>query len=257
MHNVFGASNSNFPNAFLCCTATMCTCNQWERPLKLSFGPNYALYCWLWRPVCLITVHIHCQRVLCLDVNGSCTTPILTRCKSVLKCCLLPRQTEAALMYDAVYMVAAASQRTSQITVSSLQCHRHKPWRFGSRFMSMLKDVSAVFLPLSVVIHPSHPSVSLLAASPVSLGRRSRDGELGNQITRVCDTALRLISSNKGVDAMCCLSRPRSISLTGQVTRDSKLVSYSLDKDSPVQLQGKGTVNIGPAEWDFFTFTKT
>lgn len=52
-------------------------------------------------------------------------------------------QTEAALMYDAVYMVAAASQRASQITVSSLQCHRHKPWRFGSRFMNMLKDVSS------------------------------------------------------------------------------------------------------------------
>lgn len=51
-------------------------------------------------------------------------------------------QTEAALMHDAVYMVAAASQRAAQITVSSLQCHRHKPWRFGSRFMNMLKDVS-------------------------------------------------------------------------------------------------------------------
>ncbi|XP_014884977.1 glutamate receptor ionotropic, kainate 1-like isoform X2 [Poecilia latipinna] len=48
--------------------------------------------------------------------------------------------TEAALMYDAVYMVAAASQRTSQVTVSSLQCHRHKPWRFGSRFINLLKD---------------------------------------------------------------------------------------------------------------------
>uniref|UniRef100_A0A8B9J848 Glutamate receptor n=1 Tax=Astyanax mexicanus TaxID=7994 RepID=A0A8B9J848_ASTMX len=50
--------------------------------------------------------------------------------------------TEAALMYDAVYMVAAAAQRASQITVSSLQCHRHKPWRFGSRFISMFKEVS-------------------------------------------------------------------------------------------------------------------
>ncbi|KAK1786114.1 hypothetical protein P4O66_017842, partial [Electrophorus voltai] len=48
--------------------------------------------------------------------------------------------TEAALMYDAVYMVAAASQRASPITVSSLQCHRHKPWRFGSRFISMFKE---------------------------------------------------------------------------------------------------------------------
>ncbi|XP_017346423.1 glutamate receptor ionotropic, kainate 1 [Ictalurus punctatus] len=48
--------------------------------------------------------------------------------------------TEAALMYDAVFMVAAAAQRASQITVSSLQCHRHKPWRFGSRFMGTFKE---------------------------------------------------------------------------------------------------------------------
>ncbi|XP_057694228.1 glutamate receptor ionotropic, kainate 1 isoform X2 [Corythoichthys intestinalis] len=49
--------------------------------------------------------------------------------------------TEASLMYDAVYMVAVASQRAAQLTVSSLQCHRHKPWRFGARFMNMLKDI--------------------------------------------------------------------------------------------------------------------
>lgn len=65
-------------------------------------------------------------------------------------------------MYDAVYMVAAASQRTSQITVSSLQCHRHKPWRFGSRFMNMLKDVSAVF-PGLIRGHPSIPSIHITA----------------------------------------------------------------------------------------------
>ncbi|NXC66594.1 GRIK1 protein, partial [Anhinga anhinga] len=51
--------------------------------------------------------------------------------------------TEAALMYDAVYMVAVASQRASQMTVSSLQCHRHKPWRFGPRFMNLIKEASA------------------------------------------------------------------------------------------------------------------
>ncbi|CAL8363505.1 unnamed protein product [Merluccius merluccius] len=49
--------------------------------------------------------------------------------------------TEAALMYDAVFMVAAATQRAAQLAVSSLQCHRHKPWRFGSRFINMLKEV--------------------------------------------------------------------------------------------------------------------
>uniref|UniRef100_A0AAY4B909 Glutamate receptor n=1 Tax=Denticeps clupeoides TaxID=299321 RepID=A0AAY4B909_9TELE len=49
--------------------------------------------------------------------------------------------TEAALMYDAVFMLASAAQRSAQITVSSLQCHRHKPWRFGSRFIGMFKEV--------------------------------------------------------------------------------------------------------------------
>ncbi|XP_061104022.1 glutamate receptor ionotropic, kainate 1 isoform X2 [Conger conger] len=48
--------------------------------------------------------------------------------------------TEAALMYDAVYMVAVAAQRSTQMTVSSLQCHRHKPWRFGPRFMNLFKE---------------------------------------------------------------------------------------------------------------------
>nr|XP_058920705.1 glutamate receptor ionotropic, kainate 1 isoform X8 [Kogia breviceps] len=48
--------------------------------------------------------------------------------------------TEAALMYDAVYMVAIASHRASQLTVTSLQCHRHKPWRLGPRFMNLIKE---------------------------------------------------------------------------------------------------------------------
>uniref|UniRef100_A0A7N6FF23 Glutamate receptor n=1 Tax=Anabas testudineus TaxID=64144 RepID=A0A7N6FF23_ANATE len=61
--------------------------------------------------------------------------------------------TEAALMYDAVYMVAAASQRASQITVSSLQCHRHKPWRFGLRFMNMLKDAQWNGLTGQIIIN--------------------------------------------------------------------------------------------------------
>ncbi|KAB5543492.1 hypothetical protein PHYPO_G00079810 [Pangasianodon hypophthalmus] len=48
--------------------------------------------------------------------------------------------TSAALMYDAVFMVAVASQRANQMTVSSLQCHRHKPWRYGPRFMNLFKE---------------------------------------------------------------------------------------------------------------------
>ncbi|XP_061733930.1 glutamate receptor ionotropic, kainate 1 isoform X4 [Nerophis ophidion] len=61
--------------------------------------------------------------------------------------------TEASLMYDAVYMVAAASQRAAQITVSSLQCHRHKPWRFGARFMNMLRDAQWNGLTGQIIIN--------------------------------------------------------------------------------------------------------
>uniref|UniRef100_A0A8C5U8W5 Glutamate receptor n=1 Tax=Malurus cyaneus samueli TaxID=2593467 RepID=A0A8C5U8W5_9PASS len=48
--------------------------------------------------------------------------------------------TDAALMYDAVFMVAVASQRAAQLAVSSLQCHRHKPWRFGPRFINLIRE---------------------------------------------------------------------------------------------------------------------
>lgn len=34
-------------------------------------------------------------------------------------------------------------QRAPQMTVNSLQCHRHKAWRFGGRFMNFIKEVSA------------------------------------------------------------------------------------------------------------------
>lgn len=51
-------------------------------------------------------------------------------------------QTDAALMYDAVHVVSVAVQQFPQMTVSSLQCNRHKPWRFGTRFMSLIKEVS-------------------------------------------------------------------------------------------------------------------
>lgn len=56
---------------------------------------------------------------------------------------LLLSQTDAALMYDAVHVVAVAVQQSQQITVSSLQCNRHKPWRFGNRFMALIKEVGA------------------------------------------------------------------------------------------------------------------
>uniref|UniRef100_A0AAQ4QNS6 Glutamate receptor n=1 Tax=Gasterosteus aculeatus aculeatus TaxID=481459 RepID=A0AAQ4QNS6_GASAC len=50
------------------------------------------------------------------------------------------KQTDAALMYDAVHVVAVAVQQSQQITVSSLQCNRHKPWRFGGGFINLIKE---------------------------------------------------------------------------------------------------------------------
>ncbi|KAM4771411.1 glutamate receptor ionotropic, kainate 2 [Rhinophrynus dorsalis] len=48
--------------------------------------------------------------------------------------------TDAALMYDAVHVVSVAVQQFPQMTVSSLQCNRHKPWRFGARFINLIKE---------------------------------------------------------------------------------------------------------------------
>uniref|UniRef100_A0A7N9AL60 Glutamate receptor n=1 Tax=Mastacembelus armatus TaxID=205130 RepID=A0A7N9AL60_9TELE len=48
--------------------------------------------------------------------------------------------TDAALTYDAVHIVSVSYQHAPQMTVNSLQCHRHKPWRFGGRFMSFIKE---------------------------------------------------------------------------------------------------------------------
>uniref|UniRef100_A0A3Q2W1K6 Glutamate ionotropic receptor kainate type subunit 2 n=1 Tax=Haplochromis burtoni TaxID=8153 RepID=A0A3Q2W1K6_HAPBU len=65
--------------------------------------------------------------------------------------------TDAALMYDAVHVVAVAVQQSQQITVSSLQCNRHKPWRFGNRFMALIKEVDARLPALhSIVLLNTH-----------------------------------------------------------------------------------------------------
>lgn len=46
------------------------------------------------------------------------------------------------MLYDAVHIVSVCYQRAPQMTVNSLQCHRHKAWRFGGRFMNFIKEVS-------------------------------------------------------------------------------------------------------------------
>ncbi len=56
-------------------------------------------------------------------------------------------------MYDAVHVVAVAVQQSSQITVSSLQCNRHKPWRFGNRFIALIKEVLHITLLTKTDLH--------------------------------------------------------------------------------------------------------
>lgn len=62
-------------------------------------------------------------------------------------------QTDAALTYDAVHIVSVSYQHAPQMTVNSLQCHRHKPWRFGGRFMSFIKEVMGAPLACCCLIY--------------------------------------------------------------------------------------------------------
>ncbi|XP_048414238.1 glutamate receptor ionotropic, kainate 3 isoform X3 [Stegostoma tigrinum] len=64
-------------------------------------------------------------------------------------------QTDAALTYDAVHIVSMSYQRAPQMTVNSLQCHRHKPWRFGSRFMNFIKEAQWEGLTGRIVFNKS------------------------------------------------------------------------------------------------------
>uniref|UniRef100_A0A671XGY2 Glutamate receptor n=1 Tax=Sparus aurata TaxID=8175 RepID=A0A671XGY2_SPAAU len=64
--------------------------------------------------------------------------------------------TDAALTYDAVHIVSVSYQHAPQMTVNSLQCHRHKPWRFGGRFMSFIKETGWRGRPLGVTARPTN-----------------------------------------------------------------------------------------------------
>lgn len=80
-------------------------------------------------------------------------------------------QTDAALMYDAVHVVAVAVQQSQQITVSSLQCNRHKPWRFGNRFMALIKEVD-MCSPLASSVHMTLNRTHALTAGQEQHGKQ-------------------------------------------------------------------------------------
>lgn len=99
---------------------------------------------------------------------------LMTLCPPPLPLLCLRLQTAAALMYDAVHVVAVAVQQSQQITVSSLQCNRHKPWRFGNRFMALIKEVDASLpAPHSVFLLNIH---STFTRKTHALRKADRDG---------------------------------------------------------------------------------
>lgn len=108
----------------------------------IHFDVRLLIFLWFWTdPAC------RAAKICCVLY-----AMIMTVCPTHPLCLAL--QTDAALMYDAVHVVAVAVQQSQQITVSSLQCNRHKPWRFGNRFMALIKEVDASL--------PSPHPVSLL-----------------------------------------------------------------------------------------------
>ncbi|TRY83146.1 hypothetical protein DNTS_020658 [Danionella cerebrum] len=89
--------------------------------------------------------------------------------------------TEAALMYDAVFMVAVATQRATQMTVSSLQCHRHKPWRYGPRFMNLFKEAQWDGLTGRIVLNKTDGlrkefNLDLISLKEDGIAKRVADG---------------------------------------------------------------------------------
>ncbi|ELK01957.1 Glutamate receptor, ionotropic kainate 3 [Pteropus alecto] len=82
--------------------------------------------------------------------------------------------TDAALLYDAVHIVSVCYQRAPQMTVNSLQCHRHKAWRFGGRFMNFIKEVSPA---------PPHLPASLSLSGDLTWASPSRGFEAGTYLS--------------------------------------------------------------------------
>ena len=48
--------------------------------------------------------------------------------------------TDAALLYDAIRIVSVCHQRGPRMAANSVQCHKHKAWSFGGRFMNFIKE---------------------------------------------------------------------------------------------------------------------
>ncbi|XP_063304147.1 glutamate receptor ionotropic, kainate 1 isoform X1 [Pelobates fuscus] len=138
--------------------------------------------------------------------------------------------TDAALMYDAVYMVAIATQRAAQMTVSSLQCHRHKPWRFGPRFMNLIKEARWDGLTGRITFNRTDGLRRDFDLDIISLkedGMEKAAGETSNQLNKVWKK-VGLWNSNLGLN-MTDNSKDKSANITDSLANRTLIVTTILE----------------------------
>uniref|UniRef100_A0A8C0I921 Glutamate receptor n=1 Tax=Bubo bubo TaxID=30461 RepID=A0A8C0I921_BUBBB len=143
--------------------------------------------------------------------------------------------TEAALMYDAVYMVAVASQRASQMTVSSLQCHRHKPWRFGPRFMNLIKEARWDGLTGRITFNKTDGLRKDFDLDIISLkeeGTEKAAGEVSNHLFKVWKK-IGVWNSYRGLN-MTDSNKDRSTNITDSLANRTLIVTTILKADLAV-----------------------
>ncbi|EAX09909.1 GRIK1 isoform 3 [Pan troglodytes] len=139
--------------------------------------------------------------------------------------------TEAALMYDAVYMVAIASHRASQLTVSSLQCHRHKPWRLGPRFMNLIKEARWDGLTGHITFNKTNGLRKDFDLDIISLkeeGTEKAAGEVSKHLYKVWKK-IGIWNSNSGLN-MTDSNKDKSSNITDSLANRTLIVTTILEE---------------------------
>ncbi|KAM8975869.1 glutamate receptor ionotropic, kainate 1 [Pelodytes ibericus] len=138
--------------------------------------------------------------------------------------------TDAALMYDAVYMAAVATQRAAQLTVSSLQCHRHKPWRFGVRFMNLIKEARWEGLTGRITFNRTDGLRRDFDLDIISLkedGMEKAAGEKSNRLNKVWKK-IGVWNSNLGLN-MTDNAKDKSTNITDSLANRTLIVTTILE----------------------------
>ncbi|XP_043304968.1 glutamate receptor ionotropic, kainate 1 isoform X5 [Cervus elaphus] len=139
--------------------------------------------------------------------------------------------TEAALMYDAVYTVALASHRASQLAVSSLQCHRHKPWRLGPRFMNLIKEAQWDGLTGRITFNKTDGLRKDFDLDIISLkeeGTEKAAGEVSKHLYKVWKK-IGIWNSNSGLN-MTDGNKDRSNNITDSLANRTLIVTTILEE---------------------------